>query len=616
MSEQELLTKIVDQPVETYVDFLERFKKYGQMAPFPEFADTVLFLINELRSDYVEGVIKKHPVLQYELNEVRTFLLHINLSFEVDDANYPYSIPFEAPYPYRPTLDAIENAIRFLDKINRLDPNNKAVKLYHFDRYCYHRHALVANQEVVLIPTTLPLTMVDFIKTRAVPIEFIGVISKTMRVDGHYQSPLDFWYHDFNHARRLYDYIRKRLQEKGCTDEASILTYYNEVNTFIITIVMKRLITITDDLTEEEKAMRSLSMFIIFEIVHETALTLERDSLIEDLLRPNGPQPFEYMKDPKQSASNVDSLRTPTGNIESGASFRYMRPEDTVAVRYFLDAASIGLLANVYSKLTHYYYDDSGEVREGNIAEKYRTQEFMLKTVTYIFDVLEYHERPRDEEIIELITNREGTKERFLTKGIDEEHGQFATEPIKADEAIILINQLGKKIYTFFGYSALGYEDTDGVQSRIKHELSELSPLEFIVAVGATEEGIGMVYETAKEMGFQTIGIVSTQALSYSGRFSPHVDRIYIINDDYWGGFIPGTKKLAETTKAFLGVSAVVSAYGGGENTAVMLQEAKKLSIPLIFNEADMNYEKARKIYGGAFDSFKGRAYQIWQALG
>lgn len=200
MSEQELLTNIVEHPIEMYEDFSLRFKKHCQMAPFPEFKESVLFLINELKSDYVQGIIKKHPVLQYELNEVLTFLLHINISFEVDEGEYPYAAPFEAPYPYRPTLDAIENAIRLLDKVNRLDPENKAVKLYHFDRYCYHRHALVASHEVILIPTTLPLTMVDFIKTRAVPIEFIGILSKTMRVDGHYQSPLDFWYHDFNHA--------------------------------------------------------------------------------------------------------------------------------------------------------------------------------------------------------------------------------------------------------------------------------------------------------------------------------------------------------------------------------------------------------------------------------
>jgi len=616
MSEQELLKKIVDFPIESYEDFTERFKKYGQMAPFPEFKESVLFLINELRSDYVVNIIKKHPVLQYELNEVLTFLLHCNLSFDVNDCEYPYATPFDAPYPYRPTIDAIENAIRLLDKVNRLDPQNKAVKLYHFDRYCYHRHALVASQEVVLIPITLELSMVDFIKTRAVPIEFIGIIAKTMRVDGHYQSPLDFWYHDFNHARRLFAYIRKRLKEKGVTKEEEIFAYYREVNNFITTVILKKFVEIKVDATEEERARTLLATMIIFEIVHETALTLERDSLIADLIRPNGPQPFEYMKTPSLDCKgDVEALRTPTGNIESGASFRFSRPEDTVEVRYFLDAASIGLLANIYAKLTHFYYDDSGDVREGNVAEQFRTPEFLLKTVKYIFDVLEYKDCPTDEEILNLITNREGTKERFFIKGLDQEDGQFATEPLKADEAIILIGELNKKVYTFFGYSALGYEDIDTVRRVVRKELEQLNKEEYVIAVGATEEGIGFVYEIAKELGFLTIGIVSTQALSYSGKFSEDVDRIYIINDDYWGGFIPGTKKLAETTKAFLGVSAIVSAYGGGENTAVMLQEAKKLSIPVIFTEAEMNHEKARKVYGEVYDSFKGKAHQVWQVL-
>ncbi len=618
-TERELITDIVTDPIGSYEMFHNRLKKDGQLASFPEFSAVVLFLIQELKGEYCENAIMSNPVLRYELQEVFTFLIHVNLTFEVTDV-YPYDIPFDAPYPYRPTIDAIESAIRLLDKINRLDKNNKSVKLYHFDRYCYHRHALISNVDIILIPTTCELSMVDFIKTRAVPIEFIGVIPRTLRVDGHYQSPLDFWYHDFNHARRLYAYIKKSLKEKGIEKEEEIRNYYHTVNTFIENVIVKKCIFISDDTDEETRQIRLLTTMIIFEIVHETALTLERGSLIQDLLRPNGPQPFEYMKQNNESM-DVETLRTPTGNVQSGASFRFGEVEKNIGVHYFLDKASIGLLANVYNKLTHFYYDDSGEVREDTVLIAYRNMPFLIRTVKYIFEVIGYDAIPTDEEIEALIIGNGDTKEKLFIKGInDDETSQFATEPMKADEAILLIKESNKKIFTLFGYSALGYERVDDIGVKIKEELMTLNKEEWIINIGATEEGIGFAYAIAKELGFTTMGVVSTQALSYSGRFSPYVDRIYIINDDFWGGFIPGTKKLADTTKVFLGVSDTISAYGGGENTAITLHEASILSIPIRFTEADMNHEKKDRVMlkKGEIknnDTYRGEASSVWSQI-
>ena len=126
--EKLFIERIVSSPMECYSDFHQRFKDYGQMAPFPEFKEVANFLIDELSSDFCKDTIIRHPVLRYELNEVMTFLTHVNLVFDVEDTEtYPYEIPFVEPYPYRPTLDAIEAALRLLDKINRLDEKGKAV---------------------------------------------------------------------------------------------------------------------------------------------------------------------------------------------------------------------------------------------------------------------------------------------------------------------------------------------------------------------------------------------------------------------------------------------------------------------------------------------------------
>jgi hypothetical protein len=608
--------RIIADPLGAYEEFHARLVKDGPNAPFPEFGPIVEFLTSELASEHFEKLLADNPALKLELTEAHTFLAHVNLSFSVDDERYPYEVPFENPLPYRPTLDAIEAAIRLLDKLNRLEPGNRAVQLYHFDRYCYHRHALVANPDVVLIPTLKELALADFIRTRAVPIEFVGVVSRTTRVDGHQQSPLDFWYHDLNHARRLYAYIRRRLKEQGFAADAEKMHYYQAVDAFITDTIFPKVVAVAPGTTEEERALHSLATMIIFEIVHETALTLEKDAILADLFRGNGPQPFEYMVAEEYRGENdIETLRTPTGNLQSGASSMPNPGKEEIRIRYFFDAASVGLLGNVFHKLTHHYYDDEGVVNEDLVPSRYRTPEYLVKAAKLICEAVGASDVPSDEELLNLVVDREGTKERILTKGLYEDSGQSATEPIFADEVITQVKALGKKVYTLFGYSALDYEDKEAVFGAIKAELEKLDPAAWVVNIGATEEGIGGAYKIAKDLGFTTIGIVSTQALSYSGNFSPYVDNIYIVNDPNWGGFVPGTDRLTEATKAYLGVSDAIAAYGGGENTAVTLREAKKLSIPLSFTPADMKHEKALKQARGKEVDFKGAAHAAWQEI-
>ncbi|MDP2593984.1 MAG: hypothetical protein Q8P36_01435 [bacterium] len=610
--------RIIADPIGSYADFHSRLMKDGPNAPFPEFGPIVEFLAKELESEHFQKLLTDNPALRFELTETRTFLAHVNLSFKVDDVErYPYEIPFDQPFPYRPTLDAIEAAIRLLDKLNRLEPGNRAVQLYHFDRYCYHRHALVANPDIVLIPTVKELSLADFIRTRSVPVEFVGVVSRTTRVDGHQQSPLDFWYHDLNHARRLYAYIHRRLKQQGIGADEGKAVFYRTVDAFITGTIFPKIIRTTPDLSEEERALHNIATMIIFEIVHETALTLEKDEILKDLFRGNGPQPFEYMvAEEYRGEHDVEKLRTPTGNLQSGTSSMSRPGEEEIRIRYFLDASSVGLLANVFHKLTHHYYDDEGAVNEELVPSKYRTPEYLVKAAKLICEAVGAIDVPSDEELLNLVVDREGTKERILTKGIyGEDSTQSATEPIFADEVISQVKTLGKKVYTLFGYSALEYEDKDAVFARIKTDIEKLNPDEWFINIGATEEGIGGAYKIAKDLGFKTIGIVSTQALSYSGNFSPYVDMIYIVNDANWGGYLPGTDKLTEATKAYLGTSDVIAAYGGGENTAVTLREAKKLGTPLSYVPADMNHEKALKQSHGKPVDFKGAAFAAWEEL-
>jgi dihydroxyacid dehydratase/phosphogluconate dehydratase len=72
---------------------------------------------------------------------------------------------------------------------------------------------------------------------------------------------------------------------------------------------------------------------------------------------------------------------------------------------------------------------------------------------------------------------------------------------------------------------------------------------------------------------------------------------IYIVNDDQWGGYIPGTELAAATTRAFLETADVVHAIGGGNNTAVLLTiaVAQYDDVKVTFTQADMNHAKATR---------------------
>jgi hypothetical protein len=394
----------------------------------------------------------------------------------------------------------------------------------------------------------------------------------------------------------LFAYIKKSLVKKGITSHEGALRYYSEVNNFLETVIIPKFISL-EGINEEDIGLRKLCTLIIFEIVHETALTLERDEIIADIIRGNGPQPFEYQL--HREGATEEELRTPTGNIQSGAQHGRLDADKPTRIRYFFDSASIGLLANVYSKLNHYYYDNMSSVNEDIVPVEWRTPEKIVAAAKYILSALEYHDIPSDDELYRLVIDRSGTKERILKPSITENKStqkqQDATDPLSSEEIIELVRSQRKKIYTIFGYSALGYESQADMLACVRERLSKVSPQEWIVAIGATEEGVGACYEIAKQLGFTTIGIVSTQALSYSGKFSDFVDMIYIVNDDLWGGYIPGTKKLAETTKTFLSISDTVLALGGGENTAVTLEKAKSIGLPFEYIPFDMNHDIAKE---------------------
>lgn len=151
------------------------------------------------------------------------------------------------------------------------------------------------------------------------------------------------------------------------------------------------------------------------------------------------------------------------------------------------------------------------------------------------------------------------------------------------------------KVLTFFGYSGSGYEDPAAMRATASAVLDEHDPKTTIVNIGATAEGIGAVYEIAKHKGFATTGIVSTQARDQNTPLSPHVDDVFFVKDDTWGGYLPGGTQLSPTSRAMVESSDILVAIGGGDVVRDELTAARKLGKPVRFIPADMNHAAARE---------------------
>ncbi len=180
--------------------------------------------------------------------------------------------------------------------------------------------------------------------------------------------------------------------------------------------------------------------------------------------------------------------------------------------------------------------------------------------------------------------------ERILKKS-DYSVSQKVIQEVTAEQAINIMKNRGKEVVTFIGFSGAEYENQNALETVLKNELSKLNPKKVLINIGGTPDGIGKLYETAKEMGFETSGIVSSKAKKEY--ISAFCDKTYMIKDPTWGGFVGTTKVLSQTSKAMVHSSHKVIAIGGGAVGRDEFLSAKSLGIPAVYFPAEMNKAKA-----------------------
>jgi predicted ABC-type ATPase len=264
--DKKVVEAILRDPESYQKKLSDRLSKGGYESSFPEFADVLRYLEIKLSTQQMIELARKDP----RIAQLRDKTLKILFTAK------------EKRYPYLMTINAMEDALATLDIVQRGESGSRLPPLYH-SKVWQHYASVMKGQgaNYVIVPTISELGFIDFLRTRAIPMGFVGVTSTPAYGDGHFQSPLEFWFHDFNHCRRMWQEQMTRAKELGLS-----LREYQKLSHQFITDEVLPLIELKPTDLPEQQDMKRLISLILFEISHEEALPLDRKLVKETLARP------------------------------------------------------------------------------------------------------------------------------------------------------------------------------------------------------------------------------------------------------------------------------------------------------------------------------------------
>ena len=252
-----------------------------------------------------------------------------------------YETPYKGnQYPYAYCIRVLVEALSTIDLINIDLKGMKEgcgkgdtsiwrapyANVYFRERYHYYLDYLLDNSpNIFILPILQNVCATTLIRNRYSRIQPCGVIFDETFVDEDTQTPSNFFWHDLNHARRIYQNNLWYSKQK----KIQVKNLYT-----IMRKDIKKIIPIKEWLSPENMKYESLIKILLFEIVHEDAIPFTKESIVKDLLFKSGDcYPYERTYD----------------NVEEGNAY------NRINLRFYEQGAST--LRTIYNKVRHAFFE-------------------------------------------------------------------------------------------------------------------------------------------------------------------------------------------------------------------------------------------------------------------
>ena len=314
--------------------------------------------------------------------------------------------------------------LKIIDTFYRVK-ETKYTAYYHNFRYRVYLTYLLDNPDNdYLVMPVLTIGATDIIKLRCVPILVLGITDEPIHADQYINTPLDFWAHDIQHARRqiqeterYYDTIVKHskyYESRSPFDLISKQTFYKIMEKFTKEIILPMIalsplrkkgeleddeLTKINSLIKDSNEQAKLRKLLIFEIVHEKAWPITKFSICRNIKLGYDTFPIETMIT-KCGDDKIDYIDEEIMKMCPDLNFSTMDEE-------FEDPTT---LSNTINKLRYGFYDDPDDPNSMIVNEKYRTSEELVKQAIYVLEQLEC-ETITKEELINLTKNTKNAEE-------------------------------------------------------------------------------------------------------------------------------------------------------------------------------------------------------------
>jgi len=376
---------------------------------------------------------------------------------------------------YRPTIETIVDLLEFIDimcRSNSEDCKGSSSPYFHTRRYIYYLKYMLDQYDDghILVPTYLNIGASDFIKSRCVPVYFLGCHPDPEYADEYYNTPLEFFSHDVQHARRQLYYTDKELyilKNKGDRfkqdkisksvfdmDKTIVVDNYNtELITFVTGMssftknqlepllltnskskkynapLNEYITTYNEDL---DKGLRSMRKMILFEVLHEAARCSLPNIIIENMM--------------------LNLHATPIERIVTTDDEKYANVQNVI----YEDPAT---LSNVLYKTQGVFFDSLEERAEFIVPVKYRNAATVALAALEIYTALTPIRMDRIKEDANVLfntmlhltlnkKNRLQSTKGLGIQGLEEDSSRVYTISDVVDTTGNLIDMNISKVYT------------------------------------------------------------------------------------------------------------------------------------------------------------------------